>query len=232
MTQNESFILTFMSPKGGVGKSTAAIIFASEMIRLGNTVAIIEADRNAHISTWYQKGRAPKGLTVTLDEDATGATLPETIERCAPRADYVIIDTEGTQNPRAAIAASAADIVLIPMSFSSLDLNGAIAALTQVDAIASNIGRPIPAAILPSRVNAAIMTRSRRAIEASLTVEGIPVIMPGVLDKEVYRAIFAEGALLHDLPKYTDVSGISSAIDNAQAIMRSLVQFMRDYQNQ
>ena len=229
MTDSQAFVLTLMSPKGGVGKSTAAMIFASEMIRMGATVAIIEADHNAHITTWFEKGRAPEGLTVALDQDPSGKQLPQTIADYASRADYVIIDTEGTQNPRAAAAASAADLVLIPMTFSSLDLNGAIAALAQVEAIAAEMGRPIPAAILPSRVNAAILTRSRRAIEASLAAEGIPVIMPGILDKEVYRMIFAEGALLHNLPRYTQVSGISSAIDNAQAIMRSLVEFVRSH---
>jgi chromosome partitioning protein len=44
--------IVFASPKGGVGKSTAAVLLASELAAHGGTVTMIDADPNKPLSQW------------------------------------------------------------------------------------------------------------------------------------------------------------------------------------
>jgi chromosome partitioning protein len=43
--------IVFVSPKGGAGKTTSALILASQIAR-GTTVTIVDADPNHPIKTW------------------------------------------------------------------------------------------------------------------------------------------------------------------------------------
>jgi chromosome partitioning protein len=42
--------IAFASPKGGVGKSTEAVLLASELARHGGSVTMIDADPNRPLS--------------------------------------------------------------------------------------------------------------------------------------------------------------------------------------
>jgi chromosome partitioning protein len=42
----------FASPKGGVGKSTAAVLLATELAGFGAAVTMIDADPNKPLSLW------------------------------------------------------------------------------------------------------------------------------------------------------------------------------------
>ena len=44
--------IVFASPKGGVGKSTAAVLLATELASHGGTVTMIDADPNKPLSQW------------------------------------------------------------------------------------------------------------------------------------------------------------------------------------
>jgi chromosome partitioning protein len=61
-----------LSPKGGVGKTTTAVLLASEVIRHGKSVTLIEADSNQHLASWFELGNCPKGLSVISIGNATG----------------------------------------------------------------------------------------------------------------------------------------------------------------
>ena len=47
-------VITFSSPKGGAGKTTAACILASMLAEQGATVTIIDADPNQFVQEWAQ----------------------------------------------------------------------------------------------------------------------------------------------------------------------------------
>jgi chromosome partitioning protein len=44
--------IVFASPKGGVGKSTAAVLLAAELSGFGAGVTMIDADPNKPLSQW------------------------------------------------------------------------------------------------------------------------------------------------------------------------------------
>ncbi|MCC2654489.1 MAG: hypothetical protein K0Q60_4655, partial [Microvirga sp.] len=45
-------VVVVANPKGGAGKSTAALVLATTLVHLGATVSIIDADPNRPIMDW------------------------------------------------------------------------------------------------------------------------------------------------------------------------------------
>ena len=59
--------IVFASPKGGAGKSTSAVILATELAGKGAAVTIIDADPNRPVSRWAKRPGKPACLTVIED---------------------------------------------------------------------------------------------------------------------------------------------------------------------
>lgn len=220
-----AFTFCLMSPKGGVGKTTTSMILASEIIRLGNSVTLIEADPNAHLKRWADMKRTPDSVSLIFDHDPNGSTISDHIKAAGDASDYVIIDTEGTDNDRAFLAAHAADLVIIPMQFSGMDLAGAIAAMGRLDRMEAESGYKIIRAILPTKVSQAIRPASQIQTEIALIEAGIPILSPGIIEKDAFKLMAANGCLLQDLPLYTQVSNIQPAIDNIKAVLNAMAAF-------
>ena len=87
-------VIAFANPKGGAGKTTSALLLASELAARGARVAIIDADPERWISQW---GALPgKPATITILGDITEDTIVDQIEAAAAEAQFVVVDLEGT----------------------------------------------------------------------------------------------------------------------------------------
>jgi chromosome partitioning protein len=67
--------IVFASPKGGAGKSTAAVVLASELARKGAEIVIIDADPNRPVTAWSRRPGKPEGLTVVSDVTEEASVL-------------------------------------------------------------------------------------------------------------------------------------------------------------
>jgi len=47
--------IVFASPKGGAGKSTSAVVLATELAQKGAAVTVIDADPNHPVSQWAKR---------------------------------------------------------------------------------------------------------------------------------------------------------------------------------
>ena len=72
-------VIPFVSPKGGCGKSTSAVLLASELSESGHSVTIIDADPNRPVARWSKRPGKPKNLSVL--ENVTEETIIKTIDR-------------------------------------------------------------------------------------------------------------------------------------------------------
>ena len=74
-------VIAFANPKGGAGKTTSALLLASELAARGARVAIIDADPERWISQW---GALPgKPATITILGNITEDTIVDQIEAAA-----------------------------------------------------------------------------------------------------------------------------------------------------
>ena len=105
-------VVSFVSPKGGAGKSTAALLLATELAQKGALVRVIDADPLGWISDWESKPDKPERLS--LVQKPTEENIIDLIEEAQRAAQFVIIDLEGTANMLVAFAISQSDLVVIP----------------------------------------------------------------------------------------------------------------------
>ena len=111
--------ITFVTQKGGSGKSTLCISLAVAAQEAGQSVCILEMDRQATVSDWAE--RRLSGTPEVAQIDAT--QLDEIMARLrASDFDYVFIDTPGVDSPGSLAAIRAADLCVIPCRPTPADL--------------------------------------------------------------------------------------------------------------
>src|SRR3954465_11834493 len=155
--------IVFASPKGGAGKSTSAVILATELAGKGANVTVIDADPNKPVSRWAKRPAKPENLAVI--SDVTEGTIIDAIEEAARQTSFVIVDLEGTASMMVPYAMSRADLVIIPTQGSELDAAEAAKAIKLVRDQEKYGRRRIPFAILFTRTSAAVETRDLKDIQ-------------------------------------------------------------------
>ncbi len=210
-------VIALASPKGGCGKTTAALLLATELAQKGIRVTVLDADPETYIDTWSKLPDKPPTLTVRKSPTAK------------QESPFVIIDLEGTANMLVAYAISRADLVIIPLQPSDLDARGAAKALQLVRQQQKAFNRTIPHAILFTRTKVAIRTKSYTHIAQQLTDSKVTIFKTHIIEREVYRALFSYGGCLEDLdPK--DVYHLEDAIKNARAFAGEVISMVQSPQ--
>ncbi|MCU1326784.1 MAG: ParA family protein [Bryobacterales bacterium] len=217
--------IVFASPKGGAGKSTSAVILATELASRGATVTMIDADPNKPVSKWAKRPGRPDTMTVVAEVNED--TIFDQIEDAAQRSSFVIVDLEGTASQIVVAAVSRADLVIIPTQGSQLDAAEAVKAIRMVRNLEKvKQGKPIPTAILFTRTSAAIRPRSLQAIQSEFESSGVEVLRTQMNERDAFRAIFAFGGSLSTLDP-SQVSNIKAAVANARAFAAEVISLLR-----
>jgi chromosome partitioning protein len=216
--------IVFATPKGGAGKSTSAVLLATELANRGANVTVVDADPNKPVSQWAKRPGKPESLTV--EANVTEETIIETIEEAAGRSAFVIVDLEGTASMMVSYAMSRADLVIIPTQGSHLDAAESAKAIKAVRAQERAFGRIIPFAVLFTRTSAAIRPRTLQSIEGEFESNRIPAFRTHLNEREAFRAIFSFGGTLSGL-RAEDVSNIKGAIINAFAYVTEVVEMLK-----
>src|ERR1700691_2033042 len=178
-------VIVFASPKGGAGKSTSAVILATQLALKGATVTAIDADPNRPVSQWSRRPGCPENLTVLAD--VSESTIIETIEEAAQRSPFVIVDLEGTASMTVAYAISRADLVIIPTQGSQLDAAEAAKAVKLIKQQEKAFHKKIPYAILFTRTSSAIRPRTLQHIQSEFRKHGVQVFLTQIHEREAYR---------------------------------------------
>jgi chromosome partitioning protein len=179
--------IVFASPKGGVGKSTAAVLLATELAGFGASVTMIDADPNKPLSQWAKRPGKPENLTVLAD--IAKDSIIDAIESAALTTTFVIVDLEGTASMMVGYAMSRADLVIIPVQGSHLDATEATKAIKLVRAQERVFKRTIRYAILFTRTSAAIRTRTLQSNETEFAANNIPMLKTQLSERDAYRAL-------------------------------------------
>jgi chromosome partitioning protein len=216
--------IVFASPKGGVGKSTAAVLLATEVAGFGATVTMIDADPNKPLSHWAKLPGRPAKLTV--EADVSEDSIIDTIESAAKKTAFVIVDLEGTASMMVGYAMSRADLVIIPVQGSHLDAAEAAKAIKLVQAQERAFKRTIRYVVLFTRTSAAIRSRTLQNIEAQFRDRQTPVLNTQIIEREAYRALFAFGGTLSSLDA-KQVSNIPAAIMNARIFSNEILTMLK-----
>ena len=211
--------IVFVSPKGGVGKTTSALLLATQFAELYD-VSVIDADPNRPIKAWAAGGATPARMTIVSDADEEN--ILERIEEAAAKTPLVVVDLEGTAAKIVVLAVSQADFVVIPTQGSQLDAEQANRAIRVIRQQEKMTKRAMPYGVLLTRTNTTIRTRNTSHIQAGLLAAGIPVFQTELNEREAFRSVFAFRQTLNGLdPK--DVPNLDKARLNIQAFAAELL---------
>ncbi len=203
-------VITVASPKGGTGKSTAAVLLGTEIARGGAEVVLLDCDPNRSLSMWAARGRMPARVRVLADVGE--AAIIRMIQDHDRDGTVVVVDLEGVASRLVSRAISQADLVLTPMRATSLDATIGARAVRLVAEEEEVVGRRIRHAVVFTMTRA-VRSRAHRGIERSLRGQGVDVIQPPLMERAAFADLFGRGGDLYGIP---DEGTVATARANAR----------------
>lgn len=215
--------IAFVNPKGGAGKTTAALLLALGLSHQGRRVAMVDADPNRPLVHWASLPGKPD--TITVHPAPMEMDLPDALREARGKADWVILDTEGSARAGLAFAAAKPDMVITPLASSTLEALQALKAADMVQEASRKLRRPIIHVCIFTRLPAAIRPRSLRQVVELLKERGIEILPTAIIEKEAFRALFAIGGDMAALSQ-AGVHGASAAAANAAAFVEAVTALL------
>jgi chromosome partitioning protein len=217
-------VIVFVSPKGGAGKSTSALLLSQQLATYAD-VGLLDGDPNRPLTQWGKGANKPERLTIYSNADEEN--ILDVIDEAAQKNTFVVVDLEGTAAKIVLLAVSQADLVIIPTQGSQLDAEQATRGLRVVKQQEKMSRRTVPHGILLTRTGAAIRTRTMSHIIASYVAAGVRVFNTEIVEREAYKAMFSFAEPLSHLDR-SQVSNVDKAIANAEAFAAEVVAMLRE----
>jgi chromosome partitioning protein len=206
-------VIAFANPKGGAGKTTSALLLATELANKGAAVTVIDADPERWISQWGKLPGKPDNITIV--SDVAEDTVVDAIEAAEQGSQFVIVDLEGTASMMVSNTIGMADLVVIPLQGSSMDAKGGAKTIRLIRNQEKMTRRKIAHAVLLTRTSAALTSRALRNVCEQLQAGGIEIFATPIVERAAYRDLLDYGGTLSDL-KAAQVSNLDKAIENAR----------------
>jgi chromosome partitioning protein len=183
--------ISLASAKGGVGKSTLAILIAAELaLAKGWRVTLLDSDLNQHASAFGRKARIP-GLQVF--GDITEDTILPTLRQTEAESDVVIIDLAGGSSTLALMALQRSHFVLVPTQTSLPDTRDAMKTIAQIDNAQELARAPIGRALIWTRVPTQFESRESKHLRKSLEGRGVNIFGTALMERNSIRTIHMTG---------------------------------------
>ncbi|MEO1109813.1 MAG: ParA family protein [Pseudomonadota bacterium] len=221
-------VIVMCSTKGGVGKSTAALVLAQVFAAAKSSVTLIDADPNQPLATWKKRFEKSVPDNLKVVGGVNEETIVNEIDTAAEQDPFVIVDLEGSANVTASYAISRADLVLIPMRGKQLDADQAGRVVALIERESKAFRRKIPYRVMFSMMSV-LQSREQKHIRKTLETRGIPILNAAMMERAAYSAIFQLGGTIFDLSK-DDVSNPRAAQEDAQALASAVVNTLKQEQ--
>lgn len=115
-------VVTVAQQKGGSGKTTLAVNLAVELWRRGLRVALLDTDPQGSLGRWFLSRRERLGQAGMEFSTASAWGVSYECEKLKKLADVVIVDTPPKVDADLRPALREADLVLVPVAASMVDL--------------------------------------------------------------------------------------------------------------
>lgn len=116
-------IITIAQQKGGSGKTTLAVTLATTFLSMGKSVALLDTDPQGSLGKWFMKRVEDQGDDPDLlFSTATAWGINYELRSLSDKADFVIVDTPPKADSDLRPALRAADLILVPLSASHVDI--------------------------------------------------------------------------------------------------------------
>jgi len=216
--------IAFISPKGGAGKTTAALLLALGLAERGARVALIDSDPNKPLVHWASLPNRPQ--MVTVHPAPTVQDIRDAVREAKRREpEWFIVDTEGSERGAMVFAALRFDLALTPVAGSQLDLREAIKAARMTEAFGKRAGSALAHRAFLTRVPPALRPRTLKAVVAELRAAEVKMLPTGLVEKEAFRALFNIGGGFAAL-EAEGVFGVAAARQNTDSFVLDILDLV------
>lgn len=174
--------LVIAAQKGGAGKTTLAVHLAATAIAEGLRVGLVDTDPQGSAAAWANNRTDENLAVVPLAPHALGEGIAAA---AADGYDLLVVDTPPHAAAGTAAALAHADLALIPVRPSMLDLAAVPASLQLLQAS----GRPGAFVVSAAPIRAGETRETERALASS----GVRVLTTTIHDRTAYRRALAHG---------------------------------------
>lgn len=218
-------VIVFASSKGGVAKTTSAILAGTEFNEHAIPVTYIDLDRsNYSLTRWRQRGRLPD--TIKFVDGVGESDVISVIREHDKDGALVIVDLEGLVSRLTSRAISQADLVIVPMA-SSIDALVGADALQLIAEEEELLNRKIKHSVVLTKTNAAFPTKEERRVRANLAANKVHILEPSLVKRAAFAALFFYGGSLHTMDEKSE-SGLPQAKQNAASFADSILNRLQD----
>ena len=117
-----SKLIAILNQKGGCGKTTIAMNLAASFTVLGHSSVVLDADPQQSATLWDQQSNTLPFKVHAIDMETGARKVKSSIKTLTGNADIAILDLPPELKEPAMLACILADIVIIPVKPSPLDL--------------------------------------------------------------------------------------------------------------
>jgi chromosome partitioning protein len=203
-----SKIISFISRKGGTGKTTNAINLATTLSNMGKRVLLVETDANYTLHTlrkmelFKAEGKTGFEILGSKDHDVADELIKIKADK---KIDYIVVDSAGkTTDEGIKKLCLVSDAVIVPTSLTQNDLLVTYQTVTDL-APARDLNTKLKIIVLPNRIHGQTNLYTVRESLKNLDAIILPVIVPqknlfvnfSTLDAEKEYQPIAQAILQH-----------------------------------
>lgn len=209
-----AYVIAVVNQKGGVGKTTTSINLAKAFQLMGKTVAIVDSDAQGSVRNWKVKDEDNDMPVFAIDRP----TIHKDVQ--ALDVDIVIIDGAPSLEQISLSAIKAADLIVIPVQPSPLDLWATPDFLDRVKQRIELTDDKLKAVFLISRT---IKNSSfAKEIREVLAHYELPILKQSITQYVDYAKSIAMGKTIHDDP-WKKTNAATESWNIAEEIMNTYI---------
>ncbi|WP_029063652.1 AAA family ATPase [Labrenzia sp. DG1229] len=232
-------IISFVSFKGGAGKTTALMAVTSCLIEQGYKVALFEADNNKPISEWSKyaisKNTWHKNASVFIanNEADFESAYNQALETGR---DFALIDTHGGGSELNNMVIVNSDAIILPTALTVLDTDETLATFKYAIEVAMAAEIEIPTFIMKTRVPTAKLTQAQN--RTSQLLDEMPCLEAGLHSRNAFEDMKFKG-LLHQVLRKLEANPNDRLIANnyrtaakeAESLTNGILAILKDQAN-
>ena len=209
-------VISIASDKGGVSKTSLALLLGAEAALDGYRVTILDSDINQQAAAFGIKGKVP-GLSVA--GDIGEGNILTTLRKAEAESEIVIVDLPGGASALALKAFHRSHFVLIPAQPSMPDVKAAMKTIAQIDDAQELARAPIARAMVWTRIMPGYESVPVRQVRAAVAESSeVPIFKTALMERAAFRDIHISGMV----PRQKDPRG--GPANNVAALTAELLE--------